>query len=148
MSEPQFGDFTLQTDVICNAKKVNSGIFFRCVPDQLMNGYECQIFNGFNNGDRTKPIEGGTGAIYRRTNARRVITDDQQWFHVTIVATGLHIATWINGYPESDFTDKRPPDPNPRNGSRLAAGPLSIQGHDKTTDLSLRNIRAVEMPPR
>ena len=147
-SEDRFGDFTLQTEVICNAKKVNSGIFFRCIPGQLMNGYECQIQNGYKNGDRSKPDDCGTGGIYRRQNARRVVSDDFRWFHMTIIATGLHMAAWVDGYPVCDWTDPRPPDPNPRNGSRVEPGTLAIQAHDPTTDLSLRFVRAAEMPTR
>ena len=100
ISDKQFGDFTLQTEAICNAKKVNSGIFFRCVPGQLMNGYECQIYNGFKNGDRTKPIEFGTGGVYHRQNARRVISDDRRWFHVTIIAIMDRRPTTIGGPPQ------------------------------------------------
>lgn len=147
-SEKTFGDFTLQTEVICNAKNVNSGIFFRCIPHDLMNGYECQIQNGFKNGDRTKPVDCGTGGIYRRQNARRVVSDDFRWFHMTLIANGLHMAAWVDGYPVSDWTDTRPPDKNPRNGSRTEPGTLAIQAHDKTTDLSLRFIRAAEMQAR
>jgi hypothetical protein len=144
----KFGDFTLQTEVICNAKNVNSGIFFRCIPHDLMNGYECQIQNGFKNGDRTVPVDCGTGGIYRRQNARRVVSDDFRWFNMTLIASGLHMAAWVDGYPVSDWTDTRPPDKNPRNGSRTESGTLAIQAHDKTTDLSLRFIRAAEMRPR
>jgi 3-keto-disaccharide hydrolase len=147
-SEEKFGDFALQTEVICNAKNVNSGIFFRCIPHDLMNGYECQIQNGYKNGDRTMPVDCGTGGIYRRQNARRVVSDDFRWFHMTLVANGLHMAAWVDGYPVSDWTDTRPPDKNPRNGSRTEPGTLAIQAHDKTTDLSLRFLRAAEMRPR
>ena len=43
-----------------------------------------------------------------------------------------------------DWTDDRKDDDNPRKGARTAAGHLSIQGHDPTTDLSFRNIRILE----
>ncbi len=46
----------------------------------------------------------------------------------------------------ADWTDTRKPDPNPRNGLRLEAGTIQIQGHDPTTDLSFRNLRIGEMP--
>ena len=35
---------------------------------------------------------------------------------------------------------------NPRQGYRAAKGPLSIQGHDPTTDILFRNIRIAELP--
>jgi hypothetical protein len=46
----------------------------------------------------------------------------------------------------SDWTDDREPNDNARNGKRLAAGTLAIQGHDPKTDLSFRNIKLGEMP--
>ncbi len=51
----------------------------------------------------------------------------------------------MNGYPTCDFKDERPPNDNARNGSKTGKGPLSIQGHDPTTDLSFRNIRIAEL---
>ena len=45
-----------------------------------------------------------------------------------------------------DWTDERPENENPREGRRVAAGHLSLQGHDPTTDLAFRNLRLVETP--
>ena len=47
--------------------------------------------------------------------------------------------------PRLDWTDPRPEKENARDGCKLGAGPLSIQGHDPTTDLSFRNLRAAEL---
>ena len=148
-SQQQYGDFVLQLECISHAQNLNSGIFFRCIPGEEMNGYECQIHNGYMDGDRTKPIDCGTGGIFRRQDARRVVADDFEWFHMTLIAGGPQMAAWVNGYQVSDWTDTRPPDPNPRKGLRLEAGTLMIQGHDPTTNLSFRNLRAREMtdPP-
>jgi hypothetical protein len=52
---------------------------------------------------------------------------------------------WVNGYQVTDWTDERQPHKNPRNGLRLEKGTLQIQGHDPTTDLSFRNLRAREL---
>lgn len=144
-SEKQYGDFLLQLECISHAPGLNSGIFFRCVPGEDMNGYESQIHNVFKNGDRTQPADCGTGGIFRRVDARRVVADDLQWFHKTIVANGPHVAVWVNGYQVTDWTDTRPADPNPRKGLRLDPGTIMIQGHDPTTNLSFRNLRAAEM---
>ncbi|HOM15855.1 MAG TPA: DUF1080 domain-containing protein [Thermoguttaceae bacterium] len=147
-SEGHYADFTLQLEVFVNGQGLNSGVFFRCIPGESMNGYECQIHNGFVDGDRNKPKDCGTGGIFRRQNARRVVADDFQWLTLTIHANGPHVATWVNGYPTADWTDARPADPNPRKGRRLEAGTLQFQGHDPTTDLMFRNIRVVELPGR
>ncbi len=140
-------DFVLQTDVFSNGVFLNSGIFFRNIPGQFWQGYESQIQNGYF-GDRTKPIDYGTGAFYRRQKARKVVSDDFKWFHKTLVVAGDHMATWVNGYQVSDWTDTRDPNENARNGLRLEAGTIAIQGHDPKTDLSFRNIQLGELPPR
>ena len=144
-SEATFGDFVLQLECISHAPSLNSGVFFRAIPGEMSNGYESQIHNGYKNGDRNKPADFGTGGIYRRIEARRVVADDLVWFQKTLVVDGPHVAAWVNGYQVTDWTDTRPPADNPRNGLRLAAGTLQIQGHDPTTNLSFRNLRAAEM---
>ncbi len=145
-SEKQFGDFVLQMEAISHGTNLNSGLFFRSMPGEPSNnGYESQIHNGFKNGDRTQPLDFGTGGIYRRIPARLVVPNDKEWFFKTIVADGPHISVWVNGYQVTDWTDDRKPDKNPRNGLRTEAGTLQLQGHDPTTDLSFRNIRAREL---
>ena len=136
-----YDNFALQFECFSNGKALNSGVFFRCIPGEFNNGYECQIQNGYKDGDRTKPQDCGTGGFYRRQDARRVVADDFQWFPMTLVASGPHMAAWVNGIQVSDWTDERKPDPNPRKGLRLEAGTLQLQGHDPTTDLSFRNLR-------
>ena len=147
-SEAQFADFVFQGEIISNGKELNSGIFFRNIPGSFAQGYESQIHNGYKNGDRTQPKDCGTGGFYRRQNARKVVSSDFQWFHKTLVVSGPHMATWIDGYQVSDWTDERKPSENPREGLRLAAGTLTIQGHDPTTNLSFRRLQAAELPPR
>ena len=144
----RWADFTLQLEVFVGGKALNSGIFFRSIPGDPMNGYESQIHNGYLDGDRTKPVDGGTGAIFRRQNARQVVANDFEWFYKTIHADDKHMAVWVNGYQVTDWTDSRPPDENPRRGLRLEPGTIIIQGHDPTTDLSFRNLRIAEIPQR
>ncbi|QDT74297.1 3-keto-disaccharide hydrolase [Lacipirellula limnantheis] len=145
-SDATFGDFTLQFETRVDGDGLNSGVFFRCIPREYMNGYECQISNRITDGDPTKPTDFGTGAIYRRIAARRVNARDHEWFMTTLVATGPHIAVWVNGLQVTDWTDQRPPNDNPRSGLRTAAGTISLQGHDPTTDIRFRNMRIGELP--
>lgn len=147
-SKDQYGDFVLQLECRTNAKSLNSGIFFRCIPGEQMNGYESQIHNGFKDGDRTKPVDCGTGGVFRRVDARKVVADDETWFQKTIVVDGPHVSTWVNGWQVTDWTDTRKVDPNPRKGLRLEAGTFMIQAHDPTTDIFFRNLSAVESPKR
>ena len=147
-TEGRFDDFTLQLECIVNGDGLNSGVFFRCIPGEMMNGYECQIHNGFRDGDRTKPVDCGTGGFFRRQEARRVVADDRQWFCLTVHADGPHMAAWVNGIQVSDWTDTRKPDPNPRKGLRLEAGTIQLQGHDPTTDFSFRHLRIAPLEAR
>ena len=144
----QYGDFVFQGEVFVDGTDLNSGIFFRSIPGDFSNGYESQIHNGFKDGDRTRPSNGGTGGIFRRQSARRVVANDREWFYKTIVCEGSHMAVWVNGYQVSDWTDRRTQDLNPRRGLRREKGTIILQGHDPTTDLLFRNLRVVEMAPR
>jgi hypothetical protein len=146
-TESQFGDFVLQLEILSNGQHLNSGVFFRAIPGEFWQGYESQIRNQWEGEDRSKPVDFGTGGIYRRQPARRVVSSDGEWFTKTVVANGRHLAVWINGVQVSDWTDDRPENSNARQGFRGAPGVISLQGHDPTTDLSFRKIRAVEFPP-
>jgi hypothetical protein len=147
-TEGQWADFCLQLDVISNGKHLNSGVFFRGLPGQFWSGYESQIRNQWEGDDRTKAVDFGTGGLYGHQPARRVVPNDREWFRKTIVAHGRHMAVWVNGYQVSDWTDPRPLSDSPRQGCRLKAGIIGLQGHDPTTDLSFRNLRIVEYPKR
>ena len=144
-SKRQYADFILQAEVFVGAPGLNSGIFFRGIPGQFWMGYESQIQNEYLKGDRSAPKDFGTGAIYRRQAARRIVADDQTWFSKTIMAEGNHLSVWVNGILVTDFTDRRPANANPRKGLRREAGTLQLQGHDPTTDLRFRNLKIVEL---
>ena len=164
-STGEWADFVMQLDCRTNGDNLNSGIFFRCIPSQYQNGYEAQIQNQVAKKPRTYTIEEydpkthelkgkktvenwsqdyGTGAIYRRIPARRSVAKEREWFTMTVAARGRHIATWVNGIQVVDWDDNRPENENARNGCRLKKGPISLQGHDPTTDLNFRNIRIAE----
>ncbi len=145
-SDASYGDFLLQLECFVNGDALNSGVFFRCIPRDFMMGYECQIQNGMKDGDPTQPADCGTGGIFRRQNARRIVAKDREWFAMTLVADGPHMAAWVNGHQVSDWTDTRKPNENPRKGLRLEPGTLAIQGHDPTTDLRFRKLRIAELP--
>jgi Domain of Unknown Function (DUF1080) len=169
-SDGTYRDFVLQLECKSNGKHLNSGIFFRCKANEYQNGYEAQIHNNFTADPpkqytveeydwqthelwekhkvQSAAVDYGTGAIYRRVPARKAVAKDGEWFTMTIVAQGNHIATWVNGIQQVDWNDDRPRSDNPRTGCRLEAGHISIQGHDPTTDLSFRNIRIAELPAK
>jgi hypothetical protein len=140
-TEREWDDFVLQLEVYSNGDHLNSGVFFRCLPDEFWSGYEAQIRNQWQGNDRTKPVDYGTGGIYNRQPARKVVSSDREWFTMTVVANGKHMAVWVNGYQVSDYTDNQPMNKSARKGCKVDKGPISLQGHDPTTDLSFRNIR-------
>jgi hypothetical protein len=142
----ELANFVLQLECNVNGDRLNSGVFFRTLREGRWTGYESQINNVFRDGDRTKPADFGTGAIYRRQAARYVVPNDRAWFTKTIVADGTHMAVWVNGYQVTDWTDPRPAAESPREGRRDGPGVIAIQGHDPTTNLLFRNIRAAELP--
>ena len=144
-TEKEFADFVLQLECKTNGKGLNSGVFFRCLPGQYQQGYEAQIQNSYLGDDRTKPLDSGTGAIYRRVSARKVVSDDGEWFTLTVAANGPRISTWVNGYPTVSWLDDRKPSENARQGLKTGKGHISLQGHDPTTDLLFRNIRIAEL---
>ncbi|MGQ0632978.1 MAG: 3-keto-disaccharide hydrolase [Planctomycetaceae bacterium] len=144
-----WGDFLLQAEIRTNGNALNSGIFFRALPvagPGPAQGYEAQVHNAWRGDDRTQPVDFGTGAIYRRVPARRVVSNDFEWFTMTVAASGPHVSVWVDGEQVTDWTDTRSPSDNPREGLRLAPGHIALQGHDPTTDLSFRNLRIVEPP--
>ncbi len=147
-----WADFVLQLEARANApiadRHPNSGIFFRGEKGKSWSGYEVQIRNEFQNGDRSKAVDYGTGGLYNRQAARRVLSSDNEYFYNTTVAYGRHIATWINGVQVVDYDDPRDEGTNARQQARLGAGTLSLQAHDPTTNLDFRNLRIAEMPRR
>ena len=102
-SKDKFANFVLSFQCKTNAPSLNSGMFFRCIPGDVMNGYESQIQNGFKDDDRSVPEDCGTGGIFRRVNARVVNANDGEWFATTIIATGPRIGVWVNGLQVTDW---------------------------------------------
>lgn len=147
-SRTQLANFVFSMQCRTNAAGLNSGVFFRSIPGEFTNGYESQIQNQSNNGDRTVPVDCGTGGIFRRVDARRINADDQKWFTKTVIANGPHISVWVNGLQVTDWTDRRKPHPNPRKGLRKEKGTFILQGHDPTTNILFRDIKARELSPR
>jgi len=144
----EWDDFVFQIEIISNGTHLNSGVFYRAIPGEFWSGYEAQIRNQWKGDDRTKPVDYGTGGIYNRQPSRKVVSSDKEWFTMTVVATGNHHATWVNGYQTADFVDEKPIAKSARQGRKDEKGVISLQGHDPTTDLSFRNIRIGSVPKK
>ena len=147
-TEGKYGDFALQIEVYSNGDHLNSGIFYRANAGKFWEGYEDQIRNQWQGDDRNKAVDIGTGGVYNRQAARRVISSDREWFTMSLFVKGKHHASWVNGFMVADYTDSGKEDQtNARKGWRTAPGVIGLQGHDPTTDLSFRKIRIKELNP-
>ena len=167
-SEGQWADFVLQLQCKSNGDHCNSGVFFRCRPGEFEQGYEAQIRNEFTDEPKQEytieeydpkthelkvtkkekytAVDYGTGGVYRRMPARKELSKDREWFGMTIVASGRHIAVWVNGVQATDWTDERPAADNARKGCYLEKGPVSLQGHEAAVeDLEFRDIRIQDL---
>jgi len=147
-----FADFILQLEARTNAQNEdqhpNSGVFFRGDKGKFWSGYESQVRNEFKSGDRSQPVDFGTGGLYRFQPARRVVSSDNEFFGKTIIAFGRHIAIWVNGIQVVDYEDKREEGMEAAKQARIAAGPISLQAHDPTTNLDFRNLRIAAFPAK
>ncbi|MCL6501639.1 MAG: DUF1080 domain-containing protein [Pirellulales bacterium] len=144
-AQTRLGNLVLQVQARTRRYHANGGVFFRCQPGLFMMGYEAQILNRCRNGDPAQPIGWSTGAIDDRQAARRLVSPDGQWFLLTIVADGPHLATWVNGIQLVDWTDNRPPRDNPREGLRVAPGTIQLQAHDAESDLEFLSVTAAPL---
>lgn len=148
-TEQAWADFVLQAEALTHGEGLNSGIFFRGMPGeegQSINGYEMQIQHQPNPNDGKEFVGDRTGGIFRRVNPRKVVSNDNEWCNLTLVAAGPRFQTWVNGYPMVAWEDDRKPDENPRRGLRLKAGHISLQGHDPTTNLEFRDLQIAPLP--
>lgn len=147
-TKESYADFVLQLECKTQAEGLNSGVFFRCIPGEIMNGYESQIHNLYHGDDPSSPVDCGTGGIFRQQDTRKVLSMDRKWFSMSIIAVGPNIGVWVEGQQVVDWRDGRAPDPNPRRGRRLEAGSIMLQAHDVTTDVLFRDINVKEIDAR
>jgi hypothetical protein len=151
-TEGAWDDLVLQLDVRTNAQSPthhpNSGVFFRGAKGQFWSGYESQIRNEYKEGNRAAPVDFGTGGVYHYQPARRVVSNDNEFFTKTIVASGRQISVWVNGIQVSSYEDPREEGTDARKVAVLKAGVISLQAHDPTTNLDFRNLRVAALPKR
>lgn len=144
-SERVWDDFVLQIDVRTNPAKPgdhpNSGLFFRGDRGVFWSGYESQIRNEHEGDDPAKPVDFGTGGIYRSQPARRIVAKDGEWMTKTIAVQGRRISVWVDGFPVTSWEDARAEGLSVRDGkARLMRGTLSLQAHDPGANLDFNNL--------
>ncbi len=131
-TERTFRDFELRAMIRVRSVrpeqfKPNNGIYFRARPNpenpnNWPVGYEAQVYNHIEN----QPF---TGSLYRQARATRLLTRDEAWFSMRIVARGDHIQIFINGQKTVDTHD-----------SAFREGHIAIQCHDPFTIIETRDI--------
>ena len=140
-----YANCCIQVGVQTLAENVNSGLFFRCVPGEDMNGYECQLHHGFRD-DRRRPVDAGMGAIFRRQSAKAVLSDSDKRTFVSVIADGPFFGTWVNGVQVVDWEDTRATNANPRKGMRTEAGTIMLQGHDPGCKIRFSSLSICPIP--
>jgi hypothetical protein len=148
-TESAWDDFVLRLEARVNtidpARHPDSGVFFRGDRDAWWSGYESQIRNEFTSGDRSRPVEFGTGGIYGRQPARRVAANDNEWFTKTIVASGRRICVWVDGLLVTDYLDEGEAGAG-EGKARLMRGTIGLQSQDAATNVDFREIRIAPLP--
>lgn len=130
----EYADFEIRAMVKISAK-ANSGLLFRSrwpaeAPDGVAVGYECQIDNW--DSKNTTAIKNVTGSIYGRFPAP-LLTRDDAWFSLRVMAVGDHIQSWVNGRKVTDFHD-----------ASYKTGYLGLQGFAPGMAVRFRDILARE----
>ena len=60
---------------------------------------------------------------------------------MTVIATGPHIAIWINGHKLTASTVPRHPPDNPRRGLRIKPSTIHLQMYEPGTSVESKNIQ-------
>jgi hypothetical protein len=140
-----YDDFVLQlairTATSTKGDHAKGAVFFRGDAGQLGTGYDVPVMNDYRDGNRSKAFADSTGSIKGLQPARKVVSDDNQFFAETIATYGRHIQIWIDGYPVSDFQD-----PRAEGTARVAAGTVSLESPDEKASLDFRGIRLAQLP--
>lgn len=134
-----FDDFFFQGDIRLNATgpayHPTSALFFRGDRDVLWSGYQVDLGNG------------ATGTLHGLQPARPSPARDNQWFTLTVTASGRRISVWVDGEPVTVWRDQRPTGLSLRDDkARLLRGTFAIQAHDPATNVDLRQLCIAPQP--
>ena len=126
-----YENFELRFDVRVSDKgerRGNSGVFIRSTGllafrGRWPDGIEVQI----DHGDK----KFWTGAIFKKTPAKKVATKDGEWMQMRIVSQGPDVRVWVNG---KLVTEHKEAGPSPR-------APLAFQVHHPTDLVEFKNVK-------
>lgn len=134
VSEAEFGDFVLRLRF--RWVSGNSGVQFRSRLDgERMSGYQADVYPGRAGVTGTLYEMNGRGGLKAASPAAERALDKTGWNDYEIVATGDHIAFWLNGAKVLDVRD-----------DRAARGVVGFQLHkSQACRLLWKDIRILEL---
>jgi Domain of Unknown Function (DUF1080)/FHA domain len=136
-----FDDFVLQLEARDtsnhSAKEIAKGVdlVLRGQPGKFSSGYESPLGNG------PHSPAGGIGEFQA---ARRVLTANGEYFIETVVALGRHLAVWVNGFPVTDFEDRRPAGQHLGTEADLGKGTIALAAKSDSASADFKSIRVAE----
>jgi hypothetical protein len=144
-----YDDFILQLNIRVDSRNKKEhptgGVFLRAEKGTASTGYKEEISNDYQGDDRSRPVGYGTGGLDSLRAARKVVSNDNEFFTETIAARGHHIAVWVNGYSVSDYEDSRAEGPDALIQARTVPGTISLEAHDPASSLDFRNIQIASL---
>jgi len=136
-----FDDFVLQLEARDtsnhSAKEIAKGVdlVLRGQPGKFSSGYDSPLGNG---------PHSPAGGIGEFQSARRVLTANGEYFIETVVAVGRHLAVWVNGFPVTDFEDRRPAGQHLGTEADLGKGTIALAAKSDSASADFKSIRVAE----
>ena len=111
----------------------NSGMYFRAKMEKgWPTGYESQVEN-------TSPDPRKTGSLYKFSDVKEQLVQDDTWWAQHIIADGTHIIIKVNGKTTVDFVDEK---------NTHSEGYLALQQHNKGSVVTFRKLMMREIPAK
>jgi len=130
-SEKEYADFAFKADVKAS-KNSNSGMYFRTKFELAWpTGYEAQVNNTYVKDPRK------TGSLYRFSDIKEQLVEDDTWWTQEIIAQGNHIIIKVNGKVVTDYVDT---------ANTFQRGHLALQAHDPGSTVYYRNLFVKPLP--
>jgi hypothetical protein len=145
-----YGDFVLQLDVRADARSrkdhPSGGIYLRADKSVEHTGYKVEIQNERPWSGGANVARAGTGGLASIRPAHEAAGQDNQFFRLTVVANGHHLATWVNGYQTMDFEDPRMEGPDALIQTRSTPGPIRLAADNASSSLDFKGIAITPLP--
>jgi hypothetical protein len=110
-------------------------------------GYEISLQNFPTRQDRESVRGVDAGAFRQRQDARYIRAQDMQWTHLTVAAMDRQLATWVNGVPVCEITDRRTVPWPPGTGPFLQPGAISLSVPEDNQSFQFRRLTVAPVAP-